>query len=98
MSAASLSLAKSPVEIVPITAVFRADKSGDFAGEVSAVFHPLEGERDITCYAHMGQHGTATRGWYDTTRPATEAESAPLKAELQGIGYDVAEAKRMRWV
>lgn len=93
-----LTLTKSPVATTPATVVFRADKSGDFAGEVSAVFHPLEGERDITCYAHVGQHGTATRGWYETTRAATEAESAPLKAELEGIGYDVTVAKRMRWL
>lgn len=98
MSTSTLSLAKSPVDIVAVTAVFRADKSGEFAGEVSAVFHPSEGEREITCYAHMGQHATATRGWYEGTRAATPDEIAPLRAELAGIGYNVTEAKRMRWV
>lgn len=102
MSSANLSLAKNPVDVQPVTVVFRADKAGDFKGEVTAVFQPEAGDRGVTLYAHVGQHSESkhgmARGWYETTRPATPEESAGLRAELRGIGYDVTESKRMRWV
>lgn len=90
------------VSVEAVTVVFRADKSGDFKDEVTAVFVPEAGARGITLYAHVGQHSESkhhmARGWYDGTRAATEAESADLLRELGGIGYDVTVSKRMRWV
>lgn len=71
--------------------IFRAEwndspKTGNV--HVTAVLPTLPGTRDpwtATCYAHVGQHGSCSRQWYWTTRPATEAESADLLAELRGI-------------
>lgn len=39
----------------------------------------------IPCYAHIGQHGAASRIWLSKGRPATEAESRDLLRELRGI-------------
>ena len=57
--------------------------------EVTAVFPTFPGtdESDVTIYAHIGQHGTGCRGWYRETRKATEAQAAPLRRELESIGY-----------
>jgi len=38
-----------------------------------------------TCYAHIGQHSSCSREWYQSTRPATESESESLLRELRGI-------------
>lgn len=76
----------SRVIILPV--IFRAEKSGDHKGEVTAVFPTQQGTgpRDFTVYAHTGQHGTGTHGWYQQrTRPAKPAEYAPLLRELRQI-------------
>jgi hypothetical protein len=96
-----------PVDARPaLPVIFRADRSGDFKGTVTAVFPTLPGTNDpytATCYAHVGQHGTCGRDWYATTRAATEAESADLLRELRGIYErdDDADAVRLtpvkRW-
>ena len=68
--------------------IFRAERAGDFAGEITAVFPTLPGTNDpatFTIYAHVGQHGSGGRDWYAGTRPATESEAAPLLAELRSI-------------
>ena len=51
---------------------------------VTAVFPTLPGVNayDMTCYAHVGQHGACNMGWYYSTRPATPAEYADLMDEL----------------
>lgn len=61
--------------------------------EVTAVFPDdswSEGGKTVyTCYAHIGQHGSCDRGWYNTkTRAASESEYRDLLAELKLIGYD----------
>lgn len=73
------------MESLPV--IFRADKSGDFKGEVTAIFPtiPADNRGNLTCYAHIGQHGGASLDWYRTTRPATETESADLLKELRAI-------------
>lgn len=56
-------------------------------GEITAVF-PSEcgvNEYDMTCYAHVGQHGSCGLAWYNTTRKAKPAEYADLLAELRCI-------------
>lgn len=67
--------------------IFRADRSGDFKGEVSAIFPtiPADNFGNLTCYAHVGQHGACSLDWYHTTRPAKPGEYADLLAELRGI-------------
>jgi hypothetical protein len=71
--------------ILPV--LFRAEKSGKFKGEVTAVFPTLPGTDayDFTVYAHVGQHSIGTRAWYWTTRPAKPEEYAPLLQELRSI-------------
>jgi hypothetical protein len=58
--------------------------------EVTAVF-PCEPATywgtDMTCYAHIGQHGACSVGWYVTTRAAKPHEYADLKRELDSAPY-----------
>lgn len=78
-------MTESP-EQLPV--IFRAERAGEFAGEVTAVFPTLPGTNDsatFTVYAHVGQHSSASLDWYAQTRPATESEAAPLLAELRSI-------------
>ncbi len=59
------------------------------SGDVIAFFPDQRNERNglIMAYEHIGQHG---EGMYPhpQTKPASEAEYAPLLAELVRIGYD----------
>lgn len=72
------------MEKLPV--IFRAERSGHFKGDVTAVFPTLEGNPgEMTCYAHIGQHGSCSLGWYYRTRPAKPHEYAALLAELRGI-------------
>lgn len=66
--------------------IFRTDRIG---GEVFALFpHLREPHGRIRCYAHIGQHGAANyQTCIDISRPATPDEYAPLKRELETIGY-----------
>lgn len=68
--------------------IFRAEKSGMHKGEVTAVFPTWPAGRrgrDMTVYAHVGQHSAASFEWYRTTRPATADEYADLLVELRSI-------------
>ncbi len=66
--------------------IFRAERSGDFKGEVTAVLPTIDANPGkLTVYAHIGQHSEATRGWYNETRAATPDEYAGLMRELSGI-------------
>lgn len=68
--------------------IFRAERSGDHKGSVTAVFPTVPGTSQrysVTVYAHVGQHGTGCPGWYARTRAATPEESADLLRELRGI-------------
>lgn len=68
--------------------LFRATKSGQFKGEVTAVFPAEPGSPGyMSCYAHTGQHSDCSFDWYYTTRPATPDEYRSLKSELESIGY-----------
>ncbi len=57
-----------------------------YRGQVTAYF-PTEAwaPGQITCYAHIGQHGGADRSWLQRGRPSTPEELAPLLAELTGL-------------
>lgn len=81
-------------EAEPVPVIFRMEK-----GDCVAFFPTLPGTNnpwDRTCYAHIGQHSTAGRGYYSTTKKATPEQFAPLKKELESLGYvlDV----RKRWI
>jgi hypothetical protein len=67
--------------------IFRADKDG----EVTAIFpcEPFDYEgRYMSCYAHIGQHGSCSLEWYRTTRPAAPDEYASLKRELESASRE----------
>jgi hypothetical protein len=81
----------------PIDTVFlrdRANGRGHPAGPVFAVFPGLAatvGRPDIlTCYSHVGQHGSATISYGEDQSEVTDpAEYADLAAELLDRGYNV---------
>lgn len=57
------------------------------SGETFAVF-PAEAQDiygNMLCYAHVGQHGFCSDGYYRESRPATPEEIAPLLAELRRV-------------
>lgn len=65
-------------------------------GVILALFPSIdEGRGLISSYQHVGQHGPAH---YDNciarTAPASRAEYADLKAELEGLGYNLRIVKR----
>ena len=69
-----------------IRVIFRADRSGPFKGDATAVFPDSPwNAANMTCYARIGKHSGCSLGWYRTTRPATPEEYAPLLAELRSI-------------
>lgn len=60
-------------------------------GEVTACFPTIPGTNDpgtMTCYAHIGQHGSASLGFVQTAKPARPEQYANLLNELRSIGYD----------
>ena len=71
--------------------VFRASV-GDIEG-VTAVFPFEPWDRDgkfATCYAAVGQHGACSDEWARAgSMPATAAQYGRLKAELEGLGYNL---------
>ena len=72
--------------------VFRVENQGDFKGTVFAMLpHEVDDRNgNVTSYQHLGQHSSADyAGCIDTSRPATEEEYAPLKAEMEDIGYSL---------
>jgi hypothetical protein len=82
--------------VVEVT--FRAERLR-FGTIITAVFPRLPAsciDPDLmTCYAHIGQHGSCCRNWMRRTRRATDAEAASLKAELERIGYRLKVVKRI---
>lgn len=70
------------MEHLPV--IFRKESDGS----ILAVF-PTEPESyygyNMTCYAHVGQHGSCSLEYYHETKPAAPDEYAPLLAELRGI-------------
>jgi hypothetical protein len=58
------------------------------AAEITAVFPTIPADymgREMTCYAHVGQHSGCTFGWYNQTRAAKPAEYESLLRELEKI-------------
>lgn len=74
----------------PTIVVFRVWPPSQ-GGDVLALFPELEHHGGSLCvsYQHIGQHaGASYHHCISYTRPATEAEYAPLLRELRDIGYD----------
>lgn len=71
-----------------IPVLFRAERSGQFKNELTAVFPTLPANPGMmVCYAHIGQHTEGSVGWYNGTRAAKPSEYESLLRELRGI-YD----------
>ena len=73
--------------------VFRKFKEGD----ILALFPAERGDNNwaVSSYMHVGQHGAADyTGCIRLTKPATPEEYAPLKRELESIGYVLDVKKR----
>lgn len=68
-----------------------------FQGELLALFPEDPGTNDpatCSCYAHVGQHGSADPLITRRSRPATAEDYLPLKRELESIGYNLHVIKR----
>lgn len=67
-------------------------------GDVIALFPELASNygnpHQVESYMHVGQHGGADPAIVENTRLATPEEYAPLKAELERIGYVLRIAKK----
>ena len=75
--------------------IFRKDKHD---GEIVAFFPDSYFYGVLTCYEHLGQHGTATIEYYWTTERATAEEYKDLYNELTNIiGYDLKIMQRMTY-
>jgi len=77
--------------------VFRKDRKKN--PEITAVM-PCEpadvAGHYMTCYVHVGQHGSCGMQWYHGTRAAKPSEYADLLAELIGLGYKPKVYKRIQ--
>lgn len=77
--------------------MFRVEKSGQFKGDVTAIFPYLSYRHgwQTTFYTHVGQHGW---GYLDirlrSSRVATPEEYVDLKAELESEGYNLKVIQR----
>ena len=59
-------------------------------GSVFAAFPGLAADNDpgnMTCFAHVGQHGAASMRYVAAASPATAEQYADLKRELVARGY-----------
>ena len=76
-------------EIQTLPVIFRAERSGEFKGQITAVFPTCTADyagQEFTIYAHYGQHGSGTLPWYrDRTRAARPDEFGELLRELREI-------------
>lgn len=68
-------------------------------GEIIALFPEIPADNQgLRCssYMHVGQHGGADCSMVSrSTRPASSAEYAPLKKELERIGYNLEVRERI---
>ena len=86
-------------ETIPV--IFRAEKSGIYKGEVTAVFPTIPGTNGVwTCeiYARNGQHSSRSKDWYGTTRRALPSEYAALKRELESALFSYNLQVRKNWL
>lgn len=83
----------NPDRVVDV--IFRTWKDGS---GVIALFPTIpHNDRYITSYEHVGQHGPADyQSVLNQTRPATQADYAPLQRELASIGYALQVRSRRR--
>lgn len=72
------------IETIPV--IFRAERSGDFKGQVTAVFPTLPASYSGGMFTvYDGCHGSGSWEWYRRTRPALPAEYAGMLRTLRDI-------------
>lgn len=66
------------------------------AGDILALFPTIDAGRGLcTCYQRIGQHGDCDYSHcIKTTAPASPAEYAELRRELEGLGYNLRVIQR----
>lgn len=77
--------------------IFRTFKR---TGEVIALFPEVPANSTgefCESYMRVGQHGAASPWLRNNTRPSTREEIEPLKKELEQIGYQIEERKRVSY-
>ena len=78
--------------------IFKKVKSGKFKGDVDAFFPNHEANRGkIAGYSQIGQHFEADLGYFWDLAPAKPEEYAPLKKELESIGYKLRVMKKLQY-
>lgn len=77
--------------------IFKLARYPDGEREIVAFFPGASANPgNIMCYAHNGQHGEASEVfYYANCRNCTEEQYAPLKRELESIGYRLSVVKRI---
>ena len=71
-----------------------------FKGEILALFPHITWNYsgDVTCYAHLGQHGSADYKYViANSKPINNPESLDLYSELESIGYNLKPIKRQNY-
>ncbi len=80
--------------------IFRAEKSGKFKGQVTAIFPELGRANpagDFQVFDTQSGHGAGSREWWwNHTRPATPEEYEPTRAALVNL-YGYRLKIRNRW-
>ena len=80
---------KQDDETTPV--LFRISRAPKRDGSAVCAVFPCEPGNgtpgSMSCYEQVGQHGACSYGWCLTTRPATPAEYADLKRELESAPY-----------
>ena len=69
----------------------------NFKGEILALFPHITWNYsgDVTCYAHIGQHGSADYKYViANSKPINNPKSLDLYSELESIGYNLKPVKR----
>lgn len=68
--------------------IFRKESDGTIVAIFPTICEGYAGWH-MLCYAHIGQHGTASLDYYQRdTKPALPDEYAPLLSELTAIYHD----------
>lgn len=78
-----------------VEVIFRKEKGGSIFA-----FFPYEiadYNKNMTCYAHIGQHSAMNPDYILSTKPATPEEYKDLFQELVSIGYDLKIIRRINW-
>lgn len=87
-------------ETTDVDIIFRVWNLKIFNKAVFALFpHEVADHKgNITCYQHLGQHGSADyRFCINSSRPATESEYSSLKREMEGLGYNISIVKKQQY-